>query len=138
MRLFFGLQSYEFLFCIHGFLAIVFEIVVYLHLKSYCRTVIISKIKRFVWVAALCFVSIAVQAQNNTHQSINDVLKQTAGEEMKLSYQIPEEKPVPAIFVSGNTAYKLKTVVHHVNESKQDIFAENLDNIYPGAVVYAD
>ena len=45
---------------------------------------------------------------------------------------------MPAIFVSGNTAYKLKTVVHHVNESKQDIFAENLDNIYPGAVVYAD
>lgn len=99
---------------------------------------IISKIKRFVWVAALCFVSIAVQAQNNTHQSINQVLEQNVGKETNLSYQIPEEKPVPAIFVSGNTAYKLKTVVHHVNESKQDIFAENLDNIYPGAVVYAD
>ena len=112
--------------------------VVYLHLQNLCQTVIINKIKRFVWVAALCLVSIVVQAQNSTHQSINDVLKQTAGEEMKLSYQIPEEKPVPAIFVSGNTAYKLKTVVHHVNESKQDIFAENLDNIYPGAIVYAD
>lgn len=57
---------------------------------------------------------------------------------MKLMYQIREEEKVPAIFISGNVAYKLKTVVHQVNESKQDIFAENLDNIFPGAVVYAD
>ena len=94
--------------------------------------------KSLVWVTVLCLVRIVVQAQNSTHQSINDVLKQTAGKETKLSYQIPEEKAVPAIFISGNVAYELKTVVHHVNESKQDIFAENLDNIYPGAVVYAD
>ena len=112
--------------------------VVYLHLQNLCQIVIINKIKWLVWVAVFCLVSIAVRAQNNTHQSINDVLKQTAGREMKLSYQIPEEKAVPAIFISGNSAYKLKTVVHHVNESKQDIFAENLDNIYPGAIVYAD
>lgn len=89
--------------------------------------------KLFLLVAVL-----TVQAQNNTHQSINSVLKQSAGKEMKLMYQIPEEEKVPAIFISGNVAYKLKTVVHQVNESKQDIFAENLDNIYPGAVVYAD
>ena len=99
---------------------------------------IINKIKRLVWVAVLCLVSIAAQAQNNTHQSINDVLRQTAGKEMSLLYQIPEEETVPAIFISGNVAYRLKTVVHKVNESKQDIFAENLDNIYPGAIVYAD
>ena len=83
--------------------------------------------KLFLLVAVL-----TVQAQNNTHQSINSVLKQSAGKEMKLMYQIPEEEKVPAIFISGNVAYKLKTVVHQVNESKQDIFAENLDNIlYP-------
>lgn len=99
---------------------------------------IINRIKRLVWVALLCLVSIAVQAQNKTHQSINDVLKQTAGKEMNLLYQIPEEETVPAIIISGNVAYRLKTVVHKVNESKQDIFAENLDNIYPGAIVYAD
>ena len=99
---------------------------------------IINKIKRLVWVAVLCLVSIAAQAQNNTHQSINDVLRQTAGKEMSLLYQIPEEETVPAIFISGNVAYRLKTIVHKVNESKQDIFAENLDNIYPGAIVYAD
>ena len=99
---------------------------------------IINKIKGLVWVAVLCLVSIAAQAQNNTHQSINDVLKQTAGKEMSLLYQIPEEETVPAIFISGNVAYRLKTIVHKVNESKQDIFAENLDNIYPGAIVYAD
>lgn len=57
---------------------------------------------------------------------------------MSLLYQIPEEETVPAIFISGNVAYRLKTIVHKVNESKQDIFAENLDNIYPGAIVYAD
>lgn len=99
---------------------------------------IINKIKRLVWVAVLCLVSIAAQAQYNTHQSINDVLRQTAGKEMSLLYQIPEEETVPAIFISGNVAYRLKTIVHKVNESKQDIFAENLDNIYPGAIVYAD
>ena len=109
-----------------------------MHLKSYCLTVIINKIKRLVWVAVLCLVSIAAQAQNNTHQSINDVLRQTAGKEMSLLYQIPEEETVPAIFISGNVAYRLKTIVQKVNESKQDIFAENLDNIYPGAIVYAD
>lgn len=112
--------------------------VVYLHLQNLCQTVIISKIKRFVWVAALCFVSIAVQAQNNTHQSINQVLEQNVGKETNLSYQIPEEEKVPSIIISGNVAYKLKTVVHKVNDSKQDIFAENFDNIYPGAIVYAD
>lgn len=90
---------------------------------------IINKIKRLVWVAMLCLVSIAAQAQYNTHQSINDVLRQTAGKEMSLLYQIPEEETVPAIFISGNVAYRLKTIVHKVNESKQDIFAENLDNI---------
>ncbi len=94
--------------------------------------------KLFLLVAVLSFAVLAVQAQNSTHQSINDVLKQTVGKEMKLSYHIPEEEAVPAIFISGNVAYKLKTVVHQVNESKQDIFAENLDNIFPGAVVYAD
>ena len=109
-----------------------------MHLKSYCLTVIINKIKRLVWVAVLCLVSIAAQAQNNTHQSINDVLRQTAGKEMSLLYQIPEEETVPAIIISGNVAYRLKTIVQKVNESKQDIFAENLDNIYPGAIVYAD
>ena len=88
--------------------------------------------KLFLLVAVLSFAVLAVQAQNSTHQSINDVLKQTVGKEIKLSYHIPEEEAVPAIFVSGNVAYKLKTVVHQVNESKQDIFAENLDNIlYP-------
>ena len=86
--------------------------VVYLHLQNLCQTVIINKIKWLVWVAVLCLVSIAVRAQNSTHQSINDVLMQTAGKETKLSYQIPEEKAVPEIFVSGNSAYKLKTVVH--------------------------
>lgn len=94
--------------------------------------------KLFLLVAVLSFAVLMVQAQNNTHQSINSVLKQSAGKEMKLMYQIPEEEKVPAIFISGNVAYKLKTVVHQVNESKQDIFAENLDNIFPGAVVYAD
>lgn len=107
-------------------------------MKTYCRKVIINKIKRLVWVAALCLVSIAVQAQDNTRQSINSVLEQSADKEMELLYQIPEEEPVPAIIISGNVAYKLKAVVHNVNESKQDIFAENLDNIYPGAIVYAD
>ena len=68
--------------------------------------------RSLVWVWVFVFACCVAQEQNSTHQSINDVLKQTAGEEMKLSYHIPEEKPVPAIFVSGNSAYKLKTVVH--------------------------
>ena len=90
------------------------------------------RIKRIFLLSLTAFLCLAVQAQNNTHQSINDVLKQTVGKEMKLSYHIPEEEVVPTIFISGNVAYKLKTVVHQVNESKQDIFAENLDNIlYP-------
>lgn len=94
--------------------------------------------KSLVWVTVLCLVRIVVQAQNSTHQSINSVLEQSVGKETNLSYQLPEEETVPAIFISGNVAYKLKTVVHKVNESKQDIFAENLDNIYPGAIVYAN
>lgn len=49
--------------------------VVYLHLQNLCQIVIINKIKWLVWVALLCLVSIVVQAQNSTHQSINDVLK---------------------------------------------------------------
>ena len=94
--------------------------------------------KSLVWVTVLCLVRIVVQAQNSTHQSINNVLEQTVGKETNLLYQIPEEETVPTIFISGNVAYMLKTVIHKVNDTKQDIFAENLDNIYPGAIVYAD
>lgn len=79
-----------------------------------------------------------VQAQNSTHQSINRVLEQNTGVEPSLQNQMPEDEDVPAMMTSGNVAYELRKVVHKVNHSRQDIFAENLDNIYPGAIIYAD
>ena len=94
--------------------------------------------RSLVWVWVFVFACCVVQAQNSTHQSINDVLEQNAGMEPSLLNQIPEDKEVPTMMTSGNVAYELRTVVHNVNNSRQDIFAENLDNVYPGAIIYAD
>lgn len=92
----------------------------------------------FIIAAMLAVAGKAVLAQNSTHQSINRVLEQNTGVEPSLQYQMPEDEDVPAMMTSGNVAYELRKVVHKVNHSRQDIFAENLDNIYPGAIIYAD
>lgn len=94
--------------------------------------------KSLVWVGVFVFACCVVQAQNSTHQDINSVLEQSSSKETALLNHIPDEEGTPSIIILGNMALELKTVVHNVNESKQDIFAENLENIYPGAIVYAD
>lgn len=94
--------------------------------------------KSLVWVGVFVFACCMVQAQSNTHQGINDVLEQYVDKEAKLSYQIPAEEDMPALIVSTNMAYKLKRTIHNVDDPKQDIFAENYENIYPGAIVFAD
>lgn len=80
----------------------------------------------------------AVWAQNSSRQRINEVLEQSAGKKTKLAYQIPDEEDMPTIIISSNRVYKLKRTVHNMNDPKQDIFAENYENIYPGAIVFAD
>lgn len=72
-------------------------------------------------------------------QTINSVLNQYMDMEnpAALTQEFPAEN-VPDYITSGNTTYFLTKNTESLDKNENNIFAENLDNIYPGAIVFAD
>lgn len=88
--------------------------------------------------AVFSLLGLAAHAQkNNGHSDINKVLENSSAN-ANLQTRQTENESVPSYIIAGNMAYELKTQRHTLNDSKQEIFADNLENIYPGAVVFAD
>lgn len=79
----------------------------------------------------------SVSGDKNSHDAINQILENSSAT-ANLQTTQTENEQIPNYIIANNMAYELRTQRHTVNDSKQEIFAENLENIYPGAVVYAD
>lgn len=85
--------------------------------------------------------SAAQTAQNNA-KDINDVISRYNSLNKKLDTKYTGyEEALPPYIISGNYAYQLVKKPHDISKeepSKSEIFAQDLSNIYPGAVVYVD
>lgn len=55
-----------------------------------------------------------------------------------LTIQMPGEESMPAYIKTASGALVLTKTNHKVNDQSSDIFAANLENIYPGALVFAN
>ena len=55
-----------------------------------------------------------------------------------LTIRMPSEEALPEYMESGNYVLHLEKEKHDVNDPKDTIFAANFDNIYPGAIVFAN
>ena len=100
----------------------------------------ISIMKRKLFFAALLTLSsTALLAQSYPkHSDITDALESnTTTTTYKKGIKLPKDEPPPYV-ISGDMAYELRREKASKSSSSSEIFAENLENIYPGAVVYAD
>lgn len=83
----------------------------------------------------LLFAGVTLNAQT----PVNDALETTEKALTKsLTLDVSDKNDIPKYIVSRDMAMELVKTTHNVNDQTQDIFAANFDNIYPGAVVYAD
>ena len=75
-----------------------------------------------------------------TVKSINDVLKENAKYDSKIALTTPpsSEANLPAYVKNGDKVFILVKEEHDIMEQNSDIFAANYENIYPGAIIYAN
>lgn len=72
-------------------------------------------------------------------KSINEALeKAEKSYGKKLVLDVSDSETVPKYIKSGDMVLQLVKSAHKVDDKNTDIFAENLENIYPGAIIYAD
>ncbi len=75
-------------------------------------------------------------------QSINSVLSEadylSRETSQALTIQMPAEEKIPDYITSGRTTYFLKKEEKPLDRSTQEVFAENFDNIYPGAIIFVN
>lgn len=85
--------------------------------------------------------SAAQTAQKNA-KDINDVINRYNSFDKKLETKYTKyEEPLPPYIISGDYAYQLVKKTHNLkNEASAttDILAQDLSNIYPGAVIFAN
>ena len=88
-----------------------------------------------VFIALLSLASMTGYAQ-----TINEVLNQNATKEKALALMItmPAENDMPKFVGSGDVIYQLTTNTETVNNTLNEFFVDNTDNIYPGAIVIAN
>ena len=88
-----------------------------------------------VFIALLYLASMTGYAQ-----TINEVLNQNATKEKALALTItmPAENDMPKFVGSGDVIYQLTTNTETVNNTLNEFFVDNTDNIYPGAIVIAN
>lgn len=94
--------------------------------------------KKRLFVPVLFFMPfLSANAQSiNAVLSENDYLNRETSQ--ALTIKMPAEEAIPDYIISGKTAYYLTKEEKPLDRSSQDIFAENFDNIYPGAIVFVN
>ena len=73
-------------------------------------------------------------------KSINELLDENAKYDSKVSLTraSSSEENLPPYVQSGDKVFILVKEEHNITDQSSDIFAANYENIYPGAIVYAD
>lgn len=90
-----------------------------------------------VFIALLSLISMTGYAQQ---KSINQVLNDNIRKEnaTALTITMPSEEEMPKFIGSGDVIYQLTTEPKNVNNPQDEFFVDNTDNIYPGAIVFAN
>lgn len=82
----------------------------------------------------------STSTDNDRTKAINDGFDKRISSDnaTALTIAMPGEEKMPAYIKTNSGALVLTRTPHKVNDQSSDIFAANLENIYPGALVFAN